>query len=146
MQSLPFYELKTRAGAGRREAVFCPIRQKWVALTPEEHVRQCLVQHLLALNFPKGLIAVERAFKYNSLNKRFDALIFRKNGEPFLLAECKAPFEPLDEAVVDQALRYNSQFHARWLLFTNGSKVFAFEQVNLTYNMRAYLPSPVELY
>lgn len=146
MQSLPFYELKTRAGTGKREEVFCPIRKKWVALTPEEHVRQCLVQHLLELNFPKGLLAVERAFQYNSLSKRFDALIFRRDGEPFLLAECKAPFEPLDEAVVDQALRYNSQFHARWLLFTNGTRLFTFEEVDLEYHLREQLPSPVCLY
>ena len=146
MQSLPFYELKTRAGSGKREEVFCPIRRKWVALTPEEHVRQCLVQHLLGLNFPRGLIAVEREFKYNSLKKRFDVMIFRKNGEPFLLAECKAPFEPLDDEVVAQAQRYNSQFHARWLLFTNGAKLYAFEEVNLEYHLRGQLPSPVELY
>ncbi len=143
---MPLYPLKTRPTEGKREEVWCPIRKKWVALTPEEHVRQALILHFLHLNFSSALIAVEREFKYNGRRKRFDLMVFRRNGEPFLLAECKAPFEPLDEEVLDQTLRYNSQFHTRWLLMTNGKALYAFEEERLEYHLRAQLPSPAELY
>lgn len=126
MWALPDVPLHTRTHEGRTE-VYDVLRRQFVALRPEEGVRQRLVHHLLLdKGVPPHLMAVERGLTYNNLRKRFDVLAFARNGKPMLLAECKAPTVKLDDAAMLQAAVYNSRFGAPYVVLTNGVALFVF--------------------
>jgi hypothetical protein len=128
--SLPRYALASRpAPTGEGHQAWDPLRHRWVALTPEEFVRQHLIQYLLqAKAYPPGLLAVERQLSYGERSKRFDLLGFDRRAQPLLLAECKAPDVALDGATLAQLATYNSRFWAPWLLVTNGDYVFVYQR------------------
>jgi hypothetical protein len=57
----PSYPFKIKALHGK-DQIFDPFRKTWVLLTPEEWVRQNLLQYLVQnLHYPSSLIAVEKA-------------------------------------------------------------------------------------
>ncbi len=102
-------------------AIFDEIRKKFIILTPEEWVRQHVVQYLLAeKKFPKSLLNVEKLLKINDLKKRYDVVIFNSDGTIFLLVECKAPEVKISQATFDQIARYNMTMKAKYLMVTNG--------------------------
>lgn len=102
-------------------AIFDEIRKKFVVLTPEEWVRQHVVQYLLLeKKYPKSLINVEKLVKVNGLNKRYDIVVFQPNGEIFMLIECKAPEVAISQQTFDQIARYNLKLNAQYLMVTNG--------------------------
>lgn len=122
--------LKLRFHNGIHE-VFDPVRKKFVALTPEEEVRQCMLIMLMEqLKVPAGLIAVERKIVYNGLTKRPDILIFSPEGNPLMLVECKAPNISLGKSVLYQAAAYHNVLPAKFLIFTNGIEfqVFSYSE------------------
>lgn len=130
--------LKTRSVGDKRE-VFDPIRKKWVALTPEERVRQSFIYFLVhKKGVPPELIAVEHEFK-GVLNKiyRADIIVFDRNGNPEMLIECKAEDVPITRNTVLQATRYNSLIKARYVTVTNGLQNYLFK----TENTRNYATS-----
>src|ERR1039457_1223011 len=74
--NLPASELKVRNTNGKNE-VFDSIRRRYVALTPEEWVRQHFIGYLVhGRNVPSSLISVESSLKYNRLNKRSDIVVY----------------------------------------------------------------------
>lgn len=107
--------------------VFDPLRKKYCALTPEEEVRQkvlyLLVEHL---GVPFGLLAVEYSVKVNGLEKRCDAVVFSKEGAPLMIVECKAASVTLSQTTLDQAIRYYSALHPKFLLLYNGIQCYCF--------------------
>jgi hypothetical protein len=118
--SLPDHGVKHRSGEAGPE-VFDPCRRKWVALTPEEWVRQHFLLHLaIDLGCPLSLIATEKTIALNGLTKRADIVVHGADGTPLALVECKSPDVELTQAVFDQAARYNIVFKVKWLLVTNG--------------------------
>ena len=101
--------------------VFDPIRKKWFVATPEEQVRQKLIQYFIHdLNYPKGLIAVEKEITMNSLRKRFDIMLHDMNAQKVILVECKSPTTRIDEQVLRQVLTYNLQLSVPYILVSNG--------------------------
>lgn len=101
--------------------VFDIIRKKWLQLTPEEWVRQHVVQYLIQeKKYPASLIALERGLTVNNRKKRFDVLIFNTSGKPIMLIECKSPDVKVSQDVFDQIAVYNAVFNAKLLLVTNG--------------------------
>lgn len=118
--ALPDHGVKTRHAPGGAEA-FDPIRRQWVALLPEEWVRQHFINFLVHdRGCPASLIAVERTLTLNGLSKRADIVVHAADGRPVALVECKAPGVRITQAVFEQAARYNSVFRVRWLIVTNG--------------------------
>ena len=104
------------------ETVFCIIRKRWVQLTQEEWVRQNFLLYLTeSLGYPAALIAVEKQLTLGELTKRFDAVVYDKQSNPFMIIECKEMNVPLSEKVLQQVLRYNMQLQATYLVVTNGS-------------------------
>ncbi len=101
--------------------LYDPLRRKPVARTPEEEVRQGLIQWL---NQEKGVslnwMMSEYRFQCGPMTYRADLVIFDRNLQPVLLAECKAPSVPIDRNVVEQGLRYNQHLRVKYMLFTNG--------------------------
>ncbi len=105
---------------GTSTYVFDPIRKAWFVLSPEEWVRQHLIHYLVEIKkFPASLISVEKQVLLNQQSKRYDIVVYR-NLNPLLVVECKAPFVGLDNAVADQALRYNLVLKADYLMISNG--------------------------
>ena len=121
---LPWFETEEREG---RMFVFDPLRRRFVALTPEEKVRQqmlcLLVEHL---HVPAGLLAVEYSVKVNGLDKRADAVVFGTDGRPVMIVECKAATVKLTEAVLEQAIRYHSALRPKYLLLSNGNVTYCY--------------------
>lgn len=125
--NLPPFEHKIKEIEGKI-CIFDVIRRKYLVLTPEEWVRQHFV-HLLVnqYQYSKNLIRLEGGLKYNQLQKRSDIVIFDEFGQPSLLIECKAPEVSINQAVIEQASRYNHTLRCRYLAITNGLKTFCFE-------------------
>ncbi len=122
MQKLnfPVYSFRFK-NSENKVSIFDEIRKKFILLTPEEWVRQHVVQFLLQdKKYPKSYINVEKLIKINDLSKRYDSVVFQPNGEIFLLIECKAPEVPISQQTFDQIARYNLVLKAKYLMVTNG--------------------------
>ena len=122
MQNLnfPTYSFRFK-NSENKVSIFDEIRKKFILLTPEEWVRQHVVQFLLQdKKYPKSYINVEKLIKINDLSKRYDGVVFQPNGEIFLLIECKAPEVQISQQTFDQIARYNLVLKAKYLMVTNG--------------------------
>jgi hypothetical protein len=103
--------------------IFDIIRKKYVRLTPEEWTRQHLVHYLIQeLAYPKALISVERQIQGHYLANRPDIVIYDKQANPFLIAECKAPHVAITGNTYSQLARYNRQLRAKVLVISNGQE------------------------
>ncbi len=101
--------------------IFDTIRKKFILCTPEEWVRQHLIQYFIKeKSVPAGLISVEKAIHINGLSRRYDALIADKQGNPIVLIECKAPEVKISQEVFQQIAEYNLHFHVPYLFVSNG--------------------------
>lgn len=102
-------------------AVFDVLRKKFVSLTPEEWVRQHVVNYLLReKKVPQSLLNVEKQLKVNSILKRYDLLVYNSDGSIHLVVECKAASVPITQETFDQIARYNLALNAKYLMVTNG--------------------------
>ncbi len=122
MENLNFksYQLKIKNNENK-QYVFDEIRKKNVLLTPEEWVRQNCIQFLIhEKKYPKSLISVEKKISINSLTKRYDIVVFNKDGIIVLLVECKSPKVKISQNTFDQISRYNLVFKSKFLMITNG--------------------------
>ena len=117
--NLPDYSALLKIKA-KEKLIFDPLRSKFVTLTPEEWVRQNIVQHLSALGFPVGLMASEHPIEYNGLRKRCDVVIFDRQARPRIIVECKAPSVAITQKVFDQIATYNLRLQVTYLIVTNG--------------------------
>lgn len=114
-----------------KEFIFDECRKRWVALTPEEWVRQNFLQYLIHVKkYPVALIAIEKEIKLGDLKKRFDIVVYSRQLKPWMIIECKEMNVALDKKVFDQALRYNIVLQVPNLVITNGSFCMAFNFIN----------------
>jgi predicted type IV restriction endonuclease len=122
MQKLNFPSYSFRfKNSENKVSIFDDIRKKFIILTPEEWVRQHTVQYLLQdKNYPKSYLNVEKLIRINDIQKRYDIVVFKPNGELFLLIECKAPEVKISQDTFDQIARYNLKLNAQYLMVTNG--------------------------
>lgn len=114
--------MTTRTTATGRVQVLDPVRRRWVALTPEEAVRQHLLDALVAAGYPVGLLAVEKAIVYHGRTWRADVVAYGRDGRALVLAECKAPSVRLGPDTLDQLARYNVIVGAPVLVLDNGAQ------------------------
>lgn len=137
----PGFRIKKEEG---REYIFDALRKKWVALTPEEWVRQNFVQYLLQVkNYPASLIALEKEIKLGELKKRFDILVYDNNHQPWMMIECKAVEVNLDEKVLEQVLRYNVSVPVTFIVITNGEKTYAWQRLTSGLEMLEDIPDKI---
>ncbi len=117
------------------EEIFDPIRKIQVKNTPEEVVRQQVIQWLLTTKkAPDHAIDIEvslNRFEPTS-NDRLDILVTRFNSESSkpvyeLLVECKRPEVALDQDIMLQVQKYLAIIPAQFVMVTNG-KVAKFLQ------------------
>jgi hypothetical protein len=122
----PEFTIKGEKG---KEIILDKLRKKWVALTPEEWVRQNFIQFLIKTHqYPSALIAVEKEIQLGELKKRFDILVYDKQHQPWMMVECKASSVALDEKVFEQLLRYNQAVPVSYMLITNGNYTYGWQK------------------
>ncbi len=140
--NLPTYQFKIK-NSENKQLIFDKIRKKYMVLTPEEWVRQNYVEYLLIeKKYPISLIAVEKQVVVNKLKKRFDILIFNKQGAHNVIIECKSPKIKISQDTFDQIARYNLQLNANYLIVTNGLEHFycTLDIKNQKYNFIKEIP------
>lgn len=131
---------------GEKTMVFDPLRKRYCTLTPEEEVRQKVLYLLVEqLGVPAGLLAVEYSVKVNGLDKRCDAVVFGQDGAPLMIVECKAASVKLTQGTLDQAVRYHSALHPKYLMLYNGVECYCFHSENGKLNALDHIPSYSEL-
>ena len=122
MQQLnfPAYEFKVKTEKQKTQ-IFDAVRKKYVALTPEEWVRQHIIAFLIAeKQFPASLIAVEVSLNRGSKKQRGDVVVYTNDGKPRMKIECKAPEVKITQDVFFQIARYNAPLKMNYLVVTNG--------------------------
>lgn len=128
--NLPLAQLKL-SEENQITFVRCLIRNKKIVLTPEEWVRQHLINYLDSdFNYSKYRMAVEYEIKYNQLNKRADIVYFDSDRNPYLIVECKAPNVKLNKDVLHQIVTYNSKLNTPYMLISNGIEHYIFEVID----------------
>lgn len=97
------------------------IRKKYLVLTPEEWVRQHFINYMITvLAYPSALIRVEGGLRFNQLKKRSDIVVYGRDGNPWMVVECKSPDHKLTQSTIQQASVYNYSLRAKYLAVTNG--------------------------
>lgn len=119
--NLPSYTFKVKSNPDGHRVIFDALRRRYVALTPEEWVRQHFVRYLIEeKGFPAALMANEVSLKQNGIKRRCDTLIADSIGAPLMIVEYKAPHIEISQETFDQIVRYNMVLHARYLVVSNG--------------------------
>lgn len=145
--NLPEYPLKVKKN-GSRLSVFDRLRKRYVALTPEEWVRQHFVEYLIeAKQFPAALMANEVSLTQNGIKRRCDTLVADREGKPLVIVEYKSPEIEITQQVFDQIVRYNMVLHARYLMVSNGMTHYCcqIDYENTTYSFLSEIPCYEEL-
>ena len=118
--NLPSFESKVMMKDGK-PAIFDIIRRQYVALTPEEWVRQHFVHFLIGhKGYPQALMANEVQLKLNGMSRRCDTVIYDRTLSPRVIVEYKAPTVNITQQVFDQIYRYNMVLQVDYLIVSNG--------------------------
>lgn len=140
--NLPPAHLHVRQSDDGVMRVYCPLRRRFVALTPEEWVRQHFVHYLTEnLGYPGPLLANEVSITLNSTSRRCDTVLYSPQGlKPIMVIEYKAPHINITQDVFDQIVRYNMVLQVPVLIVSNGLSHYC---CTIDYAARAvrFLPS-----
>ncbi len=118
--NLPVCELKISQRDGKN-IIFDRIRRRYVALTPEEWVRQHFVHFLIDhKGYPASLMGNEILLHLNGTRKRCDTVLYNRDLSARMIVEYKAPHIEITQAVFDQICRYNSVLRVEYLVVSNG--------------------------
>ena len=118
--NLPTYECRLREQNGRQQ-IFDVLRRRYVALTPEEWVRQHFVHYLIEhKGYPKGLLANEVELRVGEKHLRCDTVLYDKALHPKIIVEYKAPDIAITQKVFNQITVYNMLLHVDYLIVSNG--------------------------
>ena len=126
MQNLNFPKYNFRFKSNENKTlIFDIIRKKFVVLTPEEWVRQHTIHFLTSeKKYPISHINVEKQLQLNDTVKRYDIVVFNKDGTIKIIIECKAPSIKTNQQTFDQIARYNLILKSETLMVTNGLEHF----------------------
>ena len=121
--NLPEYEHKVKHRDDGSWIIWDRLRERWVALTPEEWVRQHFVEWLISeKKFPAALMGNEVSLTQNGIARRCDTVVADRTGQPLVIVEYKAPNINITQKTFDQIVRYNIVLHAKYLIVSNGLK------------------------
>ncbi|MDD7028377.1 MAG: type I restriction enzyme HsdR N-terminal domain-containing protein [Prevotellaceae bacterium] len=119
---LPKYGIKIKNDKGH-QTIFDVLRRKYVALTPEEWVRQHFVHFLIEhKGYPKALMANEIQLAIGNKKLRCDSVLYDRMLKPRMIIEYKAPTVSITQKVFDQITIYNMLLHVDYLVVSNGIK------------------------
>ena len=133
--NLPEYEINVSERDGKQQ-IFDFLRRKFVALTPEEWVRQHFTHFLVEhKGYPKGLLVNETELRVGEKRLRCDTLLYNKAMQPQMIIEYKAPHIQIQQKTFDQIVVYNLLLHADYLVVSNGLQHFCCQ---MDYDRRSY--------
>ena len=105
--------------------IFDSQRKRYVALTPEEWVRQHFVRFLIEKKgYPATRLAIEKQLTLNGMKKRCDVILYNEYAQPILIIELKAPNTPISQATFDQVAVYNAKLKVDFFMISNGIEHF----------------------
>lgn len=134
--NLPPFEIKLR-GTKAQPQIFDILRKKYIALTPEEWVRQHFVHFLVEhKGYPAALMANEIQLKVGEKTLRADSALYSRDLKPRMIIEYKAPHIPITQKVFDQISIYNMLLHVDYLVVSNGLQHYI---CKMDYNDKKYL-------
>ena len=140
--NLPQYEIKIGEKDGKR-TIFDFLRRKYVALTPEEWVRQHFVHYLIEhKGYPKGLLSNEVELHIGGKSLRCDSILYNKVAAPQMIIEYKAPTVSLTQRVFHQISAYNLLLRVDYLVVSNGLQHVCcqMDYANQTYHFLQEIP------
>ena len=118
--NLPAYDVKLR-GTREKPEILDFLRKRYVALTPEEWVRQHFVHFLMDVKgYPQGLLANEVELRLGDKSLRCDTLLYGKAMTPRMIIEYKAPHIKIQQKTFDQVVAYNRLLKVDYLVVSNG--------------------------
>lgn len=118
--NLPSFEIKL-SGTPEHPRIFDILRRRYVALTPEEWVRQHFVHWLIGhKGYPAALMANEIGLSIGSKKLRADSVLYDRELQPRMIIEYKAPTVQITQKVFDQIAAYNMLLHVDYLVISNG--------------------------
>ena len=118
--NLPQYEINITEKDGKR-MIFDFLRRKYVALTPEEWVRQHFTHYLVEhKGYPKGLLGNEIELHIGNKKLRCDSILYNKVAQPQIIIEYKAPSVQVQQKTFDQISAYNLLLRVDYLIVSNG--------------------------
>lgn len=118
--NLPTFDIKL-SGTPKNPKIFDILRRKYVALTPEEWVRQHFIHFLTEhKHYPASLLANEMSLTCGNKQLRADTVLFGKDLSPRMIIEYKAPTVKITQRVFDQITAYNMLLHVGYLIVSNG--------------------------
>lgn len=135
--NLPPFDAKIAVKDGKN-TIFDVIRRRYVALTPEEWVRQHFVHFLLEhKGYPQALMANEVQVELNGMKKRCDTVLYKRDLTARMIVEYKSPEVGITQKVFNQITRYNIVLKVDYLIVTNGLQHYCcrmnYEQGNYTF-------------
>ena len=133
--NLPPFEVMIR-GTQEKPEIFDFLRRRYVALTPEEWVRQhfthWLVEHK---GYPKGLLGNEIELRIGEKKLRCDSILYDRDARPRMIIEYKAPAVAITQRVFNQISAYNILLHVDYLVVSNGLNHYCCQ---MDYERRSY--------
>ena len=145
--NLPQYEIKVRVRDGKRE-ILDVFRRKYVALTPEEWVRQHFVHYLTEhLHYPTSLLANEVELRLGEKKLRCDSVLYGRDAHAHMIIEYKAPSVSITQRTFDQICAYNLLLHVDYLIVSNGINHYCckMDYEHNTYQFLEEIPSYDEI-
>ena len=134
--NLPKYGIKI-ANENGHLTIFDVLRRKYVALTPEEWVRQHFVHYLIGhKGYPQTLMANEIQLAIGNKKLRCDSVLYDSSLKPRMIIEYKAPTVNITQKVFDQITVYNMLLHVDYLVVSNGIKHYCCQ---MDYDNQKYL-------
>ena len=131
--NLPSFDKKVIQKDGK-PFIFDIIRRQYVALTPEEWVRQHFVHFLISeKGYPQSLMANEVQLKLNGMSRRCDTVAYDRTLRPRVIVEYKAPTVNITQQVFDQICRYNMVLQVDYLIVSNGLAHYCCKVDNTTH-------------
>lgn len=145
--NLPPFDIKVTSRNGKK-VIFDFIRRRYVAVTPEEWVRQHFTHFLVEhKRYPAGLLANEISLNLNGMSRRCDTVLYDRLLAPRMIIEYKAPHIPITEKVFSQICAYNWILHADYLIVSNGQNHYCckMDYPDNSYHFLADIPFYEEL-
>lgn len=137
--NLPAFNAKITYEDGKR-LIWDIIRRKYVALTPEEWVRQHFVHFLIEhKGYPYALLANEVQLQLNGTRKRCDTVLFQRDLKARMIVEYKSPRVAITRQVFNQISRYNMVLKVEYLIVSNGLHHYCCK-VDYLQNTYTFLP------
>lgn len=122
--NLPQYSFRIKK-QNEKLVIFDSQRKRYVALTPEEWVRQNFIRFLIEeKGYPAAYLAIEKQLNMNGMKKRCDAILYNEHAQPFLIIELKAPNIAITQATFDQVAVYNAKLKVDFFIISNGIEHF----------------------